>query len=302
MTPNSTLKQEFRLTEIQHKALKKLGLNTVEDLLYYFPLRYGDIAQPRTIASLKKDETVAIYGKVTGLKTKKTFKSRIAMSEATIEDETGKIKAVWFHQPYIAKMIQEGAFVKVEGKVSEKNDMLSFTNPEIESISTLPTGVGDSLFKEGEEDEIISLAYPVYAESKGITSRWFYYTLQKIFKSGILDEIKDPIPVEILEKYNLPSLKTAFIWIHTPKKKEDSLSARKRFAFQEIFIIQLEKFRERKEYETLPSFRINKEKKKWMSLSNAFHLLRPMRRCVQSSTYWKTLEKNTQCLACSRVM
>ncbi|MFO0718490.1 MAG: ATP-dependent DNA helicase RecG [Candidatus Paceibacterota bacterium] len=261
MTPNSTLKQEFRLTEIQHKALKKLGLNTVEDLLYYFPLRYGDIAQPRTIASLKKDETVAIYGKVTGLKTKKTFKSRIAMSEATIEDETGKIKAVWFHQPYIAKMIQEGAFVKVEGKVSEKNDMLSFTNPEIESISTLPTGVGDSLFKEGEEDEIISLAYPVYAESKGITSRWFYYTLQKIFKSGILDEIKDPIPVEILEKYNLPSLKTAFIWIHTPKKKEDSLSARKRFAFQEIFIIQLEKFRERKEYETLPSFRINKEKK-----------------------------------------
>ncbi len=261
MTPNSTLKQEFRLTEIQHKALKKLGLHTVEDLLYYFPLRYGDIAQPRTIASLKKDETVAIYGKVTGLKTKKTFKSRIAMSEATIEDETGKIKAVWFHQPYIAKMIQEGAFVKVEGKVSEKNDMLSFTNPEIESISTLPTGVGDSLFKEGEEDEIISLAYPVYAESKGITSRWFYYTLQKIFKSGILDEIKDPIPVEILEKYNLPSLKTAFIWIHTPKKKEDSLSARKRFAFQEIFIIQLEKFRERKEYETLPSFRINKEKK-----------------------------------------
>lgn len=261
MTPNSTLKQEFRLTEIQHKALKKLGLHTVEDLLYYFPLRYGDIAQPRTIASLKKDETVAIYGKVTGLKTKKTFKSRIAMSEATIEDETGKIKAVWFHQPYIAKMIQEGAFVKVEGKVSEKNDMLSFTNPEIESISTLPTGVGDSLFKEGEEDEIISLAYPVYAESKGITSRWFYYTLQKIFKSGILDEIKDPIPVEILEKYNLPILKTAFIWIHTPKKKEDSLSARKRFAFQEIFIIQLEKFRERKEYETLPSFRINKEKK-----------------------------------------
>ncbi len=261
MTPNSTLKQEYRLTEIQHKALKKLGLHTVEDLLYYFPLRYGDIAQPRTIASLKKDETVAIYGKVTGLKTKKTFKSRIAMSEATIEDETGKIKAVWFHQPYIAKMIQDGAFVKVEGKVSEKNDTLSFTNPEIESISTLPTGVGDSLFKEGEEDDIISLAYPVYAESKGITSRWFYYTLQKIFKSGILDEIKDPIPVEILEKYNLPSLKTAFIWIHTPKKKEDSLSARKRFAFQEIFIIQLEKFRERKEYETLPSFRINKEKK-----------------------------------------
>jgi ATP-dependent DNA helicase RecG len=261
MHQTSILKQEFRLTEIQNKALKKLGLNTVEDLLYYFPVRYGDIAQSRAIASLKKDDTAAIYGKITQLKTKKSFKSRIAMSEATIEDETGKIKAVWFHQPYIAKMIQEGAFVKVEGKIYEKNNTLSFTNPEIESISTLPTGVGESLFNENEGEDIISFAYPVYAESKGITSRWFYYTLQKIFKSGILDEIKDPIPADILEKYNLPSLKTAFIWIHTPKKKEDSVSARKRFAFQEIFIIQLEKFRERKEYESLPSFKIQKEEK-----------------------------------------
>ncbi len=270
MIPSSTLKEEFRLTDIQHRGLKKLGLHTVEDLLYYFPIRYGDVSQSRTIAGLKKDDVAIIYGKVTGLKTKKTFKSRIAMSEATIEDETGKIKAVWFHQPYIAKMIQEGAFVKVEGKISEKNGDFSFTNPEIESISTLPTGVGDSLFKDEEGGDISNFAYPVYGESKGITSRWFFHTLQKIFRSGILDTIEDPIPTEILEKYNLPTLKTAFIWIHQPKKKEDSVSARKRFAFQEIFIIQLEKFRERKEYEKLPSFKIEKTDKEIKNFVDRF--------------------------------
>lgn len=256
MNPRGTLKEEFRLNEFQYKALKKLGLHTIEDLLYYFPIRYGDVAQSRTIVSLKKDDVVAIYGKVTGLKTKKAFQKKIAMSEATIEDETGSIKAIWFHQPYIAKMIQDGAFVKVEGKVSERKDILSFVNPEIESISTLPTGVGDSLF--GGDDH--SFAYPVYAESKGITSRWMYHAIQKIFKSGLLDTLEDPIPTDMLEQYNLPSLKTALIWIHAPKKKEDSVSARKRFAFEEIFIIQLQKFRERKEYETLPSFVIEDKK------------------------------------------
>ncbi|MSR71579.1 MAG: ATP-dependent DNA helicase RecG [Candidatus Taylorbacteria bacterium] len=281
MTPTSTLKDKFRLTEIQHKGLKKLGLHTIEDLLYYFPLRHEEIAQSRTIASLKKDDVATVYGKVTGLKIKKTFKSRVAMSEATIEDETGKIKAVWFHQPYIAKIIQEGAFVKVDGKVSERKSgeksTLSFTNPEIESIGALPTDVGDSLFKyasgedgaDGDVDDK-SFAFPVYGESKGITSRWLYHTLQKVFRSGILDTIEDPIPVEILEKYSLPTIKTAFIWIHAPQKKEDSISARKRFAFQEIFIIQLEKFREKKEYETLPSFKIEKTAKETKDFVDRF--------------------------------
>ncbi len=269
MQPESTLKDTFRLNDLQYKALKKLQLNTVEDLLYYFPVRYGDVVKSRTIASLQKDDIAIVYGKITGLRTKKAFKKKISMSEATIEDETGKIHAVWFHQPYIAKMIQEGAFVKVEGKVSEKKSApgtLVFTNPEIESVSVLPTGVGDSLF--GGDDN--SFAYPVYGESRGITSRWIHHTLQKIFRSGILDEMKDPIPKEMLEKYNLPSLKTGLIWIHTPKKTDDSVSARKRFAFQEIFIIQLEKFRERKEYQTLSSFTINDNPKDVKSFVDRF--------------------------------
>ena len=258
------LSEIFRLNAEQFKALKKLGLQTIRDLLYYFPVRYGDVVEARTIASLQNGESAAVYGKVSALKTKKAFRRKIAMSEATIEDDTGKIKAVWFHQPYIAKIIQDGAFVKVEGKVSERNGTLNFTNPEIESIAELPNAVGDSLFSEdAEADRAVKreLAYPVYGESKGVTSRWIFHAIQKIFRSGLLEALVDPLPSEILAEYNLPTLKTALIWIHTPKKKDDSLAARKRFAFEEIFIIQLTKFRERKEYAKLKAFTVKEDKK-----------------------------------------
>jgi ATP-dependent DNA helicase RecG len=266
MELNSPIEEVTRLAEPQKKALKKLGISTVEDLLYYFPVRYGDVAKIKNIADLKKDELALVYGKIKNLKTGKTFKSKMPMAQATIEDETGSLKAMWFHQPYIAKMIKEEMMVKAEGKVTERKGNFYMINPEIKNVDKLPIGVGNSLF--GEEDN--NFAYPVYAESKGITSRWFFHALQKVFKSGILDKLEDPIPQEILEKYNLPSIRTAFIWIHAPQKEDDSISARKRFAFQEIFFIQLGKQRERKEHEKKPTFKIEKDKKEMEQFISRF--------------------------------
>jgi ATP-dependent DNA helicase RecG len=135
---------------------------------------------------------------------------------------------------------------------------LYFSNPKIEVVDKLPTGVGDSLF--GNDVHAHTL-HPVYPESRGITSLWIYHSLQKIFKSGLLDNIPEPIPVDILEKYHLPSIKTALIWIHTPLSRDDALSARKRFSFQEIFVIQLGRQRARREYEEHPSFKVETELK-----------------------------------------
>ncbi len=244
-----------RLLEPQKRALAKLGLRTAEDLLYHFPARYGDVSEMRPIANLAKGETAVIFGRITGLKTSKGFRSHIAMAEGMIEDDTGRIKAVWFNQPYLAKMTAEGAFVRVEGKVSERRDELYLSNPKIEAIAKVPIAVGDSLF--GSDGEAHTL-YPVYPESRGITSNWMYHAVQRIFKSGILETLIDPLPVAILEKYNLPSLRTAFIWIHAPQKEADALAARKRFAFEEIFFIQLQKQRDRKQYQKLNGFIIKK--------------------------------------------
>jgi ATP-dependent DNA helicase RecG len=249
-----------RITPIQKAALKKLGILTVEDMLYHFPVRYGDTAEARNIESLKQGDTAVIFGKISGLKTSKGFKSHIAMADGYMEDETGRIHCVWFNQPYVAKMFTDGMLVRIEGKISQRRKKkeeveatgeLYFSNPKIEAVQQLPLGVGDSLF--GAESETHTL-YPVYPESRGITSLWLYHTMQKIFKSGLLDSLEDPIPAEILEKYSLPGIKTAIIWIHTPLKREDALSARKRFSFEEVFTIQLGKQQARKEYEAYPTF------------------------------------------------
>ncbi len=255
MDINSPIENNFRLQEHQKRALKKLGIKTVEDLLYHFPVRYGDTSEKRSIGNLIEGERAVIFGKISRLKTSKGFKSKIPMSEAWIEDESGTIKAVWFHQPYIAKMIHENAFVRADGKVSNRRSELYLSNPKIETIARLPIGVGDSLF--GEKGEAHSL-YPVYPESRGITSNWFYHAIQKIFSSGILNNMEDAIPEYILTTYNLPSLKTALVWIHAPQKQDHAISARKRFAFEEVFFIQLQKKREKILWNKNPSYVIEK--------------------------------------------
>lgn len=260
MDIHSKIEKEFRLAEIQKKALSKMGISTIEDLLYYFPIRYGNTSKVSYIENLIKGDDVVIFGKISGLKTSKGFVKKIPMSEGFVTDDTGKIKLVWFNQPYIAKMIHDGQLVRVEGKVTERNGEIYMSNPKIEAVNTLPLGVGDSLFgnKTTEDNHVM---YPVYPESKGVTSNWIYHAIQKIFNSGILDKIEEPIPLDILKKYNLPNIRTGIIWIHTPKKEDDALSARKRFAFQEIFFIQLEKQKEKKLWSSKNAFVIDTSKK-----------------------------------------
>ncbi|HEY9584954.1 MAG TPA: ATP-dependent DNA helicase RecG [Candidatus Paceibacterota bacterium] len=248
MKLNDSPGEIFRLNDHQKNAVKKLGLKTVGDLLYHFPTRYGDTSSIKNIESLVAGETAVIFGRISRLKTSKGFRTKIPMADGTIEDESGTIKAVWFNQPYLAKMLKDDSFVRAEGRVSvrKKTGELYLSNPKIEKVEKLPTGVGDSLFGEGGEPHAL---YPVYPESRGITSNWIYHTIQKVFKSGILDSLSDPIPTEILDRYHLPHLKTAVVWIHAPKKESDAIAARKRFAFEEVFFIQLERQKIKRQFQ-----------------------------------------------------
>ncbi len=249
----SPLQKYIRITELQKKQLKKLSIETVEDLLYYFPIRYGDTATAKPIESVIGGETAAVFGKISNLQIKKVFRKNITMAKATLNDESGSISLIWFHQPYLAKMIQEGALVRVEGKVSLRKNIPAFLNPKIEKVEKVPILVGNSLFKKGDD---LGTLYPVYPETKGITSNWLFHAIQKIFLTGALDSLKDPIPEHILKKYNLPGIKNALIWIHAPKKKESAEGARKRFSFEEIFFIQLEKQKNRLEWKKKNAFKI----------------------------------------------
>ena len=259
MNFSDKVENHFRIDARQKKALEKLGVLTIRDLLYYFPSRYSDMSEIRYINSLQDGESATILGKISNLQTKKSFKSKIPMGQALITDITGSINIVWFHQPYLVKMLKDGSTVRVTGKVgTSKTYGLTITNPEIKKDDILPIDLHDSLFhkKQSEEIEAFQFGYPVYSESAGITSKWIYHAIQKILKQDCVKNIVDYLPKEIIEKYKLPGLHTALVWIHSPQKKEHAEVARKRFAFEEVFFIQLARQQERKKYEKLFSYKL----------------------------------------------
>ena len=259
MQPHDPLTQHFRIDATHQKALLRLGITSVSDLLYHLPVRYEDISTIQSVGGLVKGQDAVVFGRVGGLKTRKAWKSRVPIAEGWVEDGSARIKVMWFNQPYLAKMLTDGMYVKMAGKVTGSEGKLYIANPEIEKLESLPIDRHDSIFNNTANlDETI---YPVYRETKGVTSKWFFHTVQKCFERGILDALHDPISEDILKRYNLPVLRTALLWIHTPKKAEHAQSARKRFAFEEVFYIQVAKAQERALTDSAASYQFKTDPK-----------------------------------------
>lgn len=267
MSPETQLEKAFRLSPDQKKALGRLRIATVSDLLYHFPVRYSDMSTLSNIETAEAGSLITVYGKLSKLQTKKGFTTKIPMSTGVLEDFSGqKIKIVWMNQAYLAKMFRDGDTVKLTGKMTDGNYGKSLMNPEIERAPDMPIDVHHSLFEgtsgspllPGEGLGVRSLfGYPIYPETRGITSKWMYHSILKLLSQKLNDSLIDPIPEVILTKYKLPKLATALIWIHNPEKKEHAEAARKRFAFEEIFLIQLRRQFERKQYEELFSYKLH---------------------------------------------
>lgn len=235
-----------RLRADQKKALQKLGLHTVRDLLYHFPARYEAAGPTGTVTAVTPGSEVTLYGTIRKPETRKTWKTRRPVAEAWLEDASGKIKLMWFSQPYIAKMVTDGMVVRITGRVAGTAEKPYVANPEIDRTPIKPDDVHDTLFQKAEDPRAFEeTLFAIYPESKGISSLWFLHALKKIFESRVHESIEDPIPEEILERYNLPTLATALVWVHAPKTKPNADAARKRFAFEEVFAIQLVRQKER---------------------------------------------------------
>lgn len=248
----------FRPNLIQQKTLERLGIDSVEKIFRYFPARYDKPGSQKNIRDLVVGDEATIYGRVLSSKTSKAFHKKIPMGEAVIEDETGKIKAVWFHQAYMAKRVEEGQLAAFRGKVAERNGTLYLTNPEVVDLPAMPAHAWQagksSLFYSSESHLSEDYLLPIYPETKGLSSGWFYYHIKKLISLSEHEKIVDPLPTEILKKYNLPTLATALVWIHSPKNNADATAARKRFAFEEVFFLQLSRLRDKKIYQSNPSY------------------------------------------------
>lgn len=243
MPLSNQLSERFRLTDLQKSALSKLGIKTVHDLFYHFPSRYEMGGGEATVGTLVKGQEAAIVGTLEKLEAKKGWKSRIPMTEGYLRDGTGRIKVRWFNQPYIAKMYGEGALVRAVGKVTGSEGKLYLANPELQKLSATEAGLFEKAIQAGEEKPTDLFA--VYPESRGISSLWFRSALKKLLETGALDALEDPLPAAMLRKYNLPSLHSALLWAHVPQEQKQAEAARKRFAFEEVFMIQLARARER---------------------------------------------------------
>jgi ATP-dependent DNA helicase RecG len=257
MKLTDSLTEHFRLTPIQKKALSHLKINTVSDLLFYLPFRYDMGGEGSSIAGLVPGMSASVVGVLEKLETRKSWKRKIPVGEGRIKDGSGMIKVMWFNQPYLAKKFAEGTLVRATGKIGGTPGKLYLANPEIEPADKLPEGELFDQQQTTDNEKPDVQMFAMYPETSGVTSLWFRHALERVFKSGALEQVVDPIPESIISKYHLPKLSTALVWIHTPQNDKDATAARKRFAFEEVFLIQVERGMERARQAHEKSFKID---------------------------------------------
>jgi ATP-dependent DNA helicase RecG len=222
-----------RVTIKYAEALRRLGIETVEDFLLHFPFRYEDYSERVLIGELVAGSTATIMGEVTRSKLVRTWKKKMMITEVFVSDETGTARAVWFNQPYVSDSLIQGKGVRMSGKVSQDAKGLFFSNPAWELSSREPTNTGRLV--------------PIYPETEGLTSKWLRWQMSNII--SFADTLEDPIPSNILGGLHLPTLSEAVRSIHFPKTLRQAELAQKRFAFQQMYLVQLMSQREKISWE-----------------------------------------------------
>ena len=266
ITLDSPIEAIVRLKADTRAGLDRLGLHSVRDLLYHFPTRYADESIFISIAHLKDGDHATVRGTIKKLQTKKSFTTKVPMSEGVIEDMSGTMKVVWFNQPYLAKMLHVGGVIELTGKVSSNKDgtVLSMANPAVREEKAMSIDSMDSLFGSANDENGTGssggnggVVTPVYPESKGASSLWFSHTIARaLHQLAEAGGIPDHMPQHILSAFSLPTLSSALVWIHSPRNRDDATIARKRFAFDEIFTLHVARQKERAEVKAKQAYNI----------------------------------------------
>ena len=224
------INMETKLTSLSRiapkylKALKKLGLFSVGDMLYHFPFRYDDYSKTVLPAEEYLGQKVTIEAKVAKSKISRIFRRRMSIVEIIFQDKNNyPLKAVWFNQPYLLESLPIGTIVRLSGKLEKQDKYFLMKNPTWERAARETTNTGRLV--------------PIYSETEGLSSRWLRWQIHFFLKTDL--KIKDPVPKKITKKLNLPSIEKALHYIHFPNTLDHALIAQKRFAFEEMFLLQL---------------------------------------------------------------
>ena len=211
------------ITAKQLLNLKSLGINTVYDLIYYFPRAYDDRTNVKKIGELKFNEYVVIKANVMSV-VNLTVRSGKKVVKAMVSDGTGIMEILWFGMPYIKKSLRIGEEYLFIGQ-TKKAAVFQLINPEYKLFSGQ---------QKVSENEIL----PIYSSNKNITQNSLRKLVEK-FLVNFLNYFEENIPKELIKEYKIMERKSAIKNIHYPVSMKEIEEAKRRFAIEELLILEL---------------------------------------------------------------
>ncbi len=220
------------------RRLEALGVKTVGDLLWHFPARYEDYSKVYRIDELEPGQSATIQAAVEDLKVRRTRRG-MAIVEADLADEHGGvIRAVWFNQPFLAQTLRPGRVANFAGKISQSEEgELYLNHPTYEVLRASLRADGTPATRH------TARLVPVYPETRGLTSRGIRFVMQNILRRAPL--LKEWLPESTLASFGFPEINRALAAIHFPAAIEHATIARRRFDFENIFLLHLFNFEQK---------------------------------------------------------
>lgn len=200
-----------------------LGLETLYDCLFHFPIRHQDWRNVVSIADVQSGSEVTIAAQIVSIKGRRAWRRKVHITEASITDASGqKMSVVWFNQPFLEKWLKPKQAWFLSGKVTVKKEKLQMQNPMYERPGADPT-----------HESLV----PVYPSTAGL-SQWH---IRKVMKAAIelVHLVTDPLPAVILQEHELIDRATALQEIHFPSSPERAALALRRLKFDELLSWQI---------------------------------------------------------------
>ncbi len=219
---NTPVEKLYLVGPARAKLFKNLGIETLQDLLFYFPRAHQDLSQFTAISELKPGMTANIKAKILDVKSFRTKVRKFTLTQALIEDDSGSIVCVWFNQPFLSKVLKKNETFIFSGRVGITKNKLQLQNPVYE--------------QERSEQIHTSRLVPLYSLTANLTQKQLRYIIKTYLDKTFFDEY---LPKDIITAEKLLSEDEAIKTFHFPADEASLQAAQNRLAFDEIFQTQL---------------------------------------------------------------
>ena len=233
MNEKSRVRELKGIGEKTEKIFQKLGIDTVGDLIRYFPRSYDVYEAPISIGEIEEGKVVTVTGAIYG-SVRVNGTQAMQVTTLTLKDMTGTLHVKWFRMPFLRSTLRAGGVLTLRGKVSNRRGVLTMEQPEI-------------FYPSSRYEEKQNTLQPIYPLTTGLTNHTVAKTVRQAI--GYLDLKQEFLPNSIRLKYHLAEYNYAIRGIHFPETKEEFYFARERLVFEEFltFILSLRQIREQEE-------------------------------------------------------